>query len=197
MLGLKWLWANIEWGKLVLATLGTASPFVFKYTRKAYRRVVDVLAKLDTVHAQVEPNGGRSMNDEQKRQGAKIDTLGDSVLLIARRQRQMVKNADALQFEADAFGNWLLVTYKLAELCGLQPSDLHRRGWLEAVVEEDRDRVWMAWMKATREDLPFSSTFTLEHQDTRARVKVHARAEAWRNDAGAVLRYHGELELAH
>jgi PAS domain S-box-containing protein len=190
---------NWEWWKALLSLLGTllsvATPFVFRYGRRAWKRGKELIDKIDTLHAQVLPNGGKSLDDKITKQGEKLNAMAELVTLTARRQRLMMKQSNALLFEADGKGDWLLVSYKLAELCGLPPNEMHGRGWLRVVAEADRERVWAAWSRAVREDIPYAQTFQLAHYLTEATMRVHAKAEVLRTDEGAVLRYQGEIEI--
>lgn len=83
---------------------------------------------------------------------------------------------DECVWECDANGNWRWASPALAAMLGLDPQDMHGRGWLEAIeTQEERTAVARAWIDAMTNNVPWSATFTVHNRKTGERFKVESR----------------------
>lgn len=102
----------------------------------------DILGKVDGVHHQVFPNGGKSMNDRllQTLHSAERTEAGVHLLRQTVRAHQ---DADLTQarFETRQDGSIEWVSHALLRWCGRGIEQLRGWNWLNFVHQEDRDRV--------------------------------------------------------
>jgi PAS domain S-box-containing protein len=79
-------------------------------------------------------------------------------------------------WESDKHGACIFASDHLAELVGLDRSDVLGNGWVTNLVEEDRERVYKAWTRAVEQKRGFQLTYTFEHSDG-LRVMVRANSQ--------------------
>ena len=85
-------------------------------------------------------------------------------------------------WESDKNGACVFASERLAELVGLDRSDVLGDGWVTNLAEEDRDRVYKAWLNAVRQKRGFVMTYAFVHADGK-RVKVSANSQPILRDA--------------
>lgn len=78
-------------------------------------------------------------------------------------------------WESDKNGACVFASERLAELIGLDRADVLGDGWVTNVAEEDRDRVYAAWLNAVRQKRGFVMTYTFVHADGK-KVRVSANS---------------------
>lgn len=79
-------------------------------------------------------------------------------------------------WESDKNGACIFASERLAELVGLDRADVLGDGWVTNLAEEDRDRVYQAWLNAVRQKRGFIMTYAFVHADGR-KVTVSANSQ--------------------
>lgn len=103
----------------------------------------------------------------------------------ARRLRVLFEQSGIASFEADVNGDLVSANQTFAEMCGLGEHDLRGRGWLKAVHEDDRTRVWERWTASRNAGLPYSQTFRLVDQRGGKTSTCRITATAFCDETGA------------
>ncbi|WNO52872.1 PAS domain-containing protein [Stakelama saccharophila] len=106
------------------------------------------------------------------------------------RFRGMVKSVPIELFTADAGLHWDYVNERFYEFTGMPERGVLGHGWMTAVHPDDLDRVRDCWLDAGRHGGIFQTELRFQSVEGGFR-SVLLRAEAVRNEAGAVERWYG------
>ena len=101
------------------------------------------------------PNGGSSMRDLMNR-------VEKELFLSNERQRARMLDAPEMIFETDDVGNCIWVNRTYSRAVGRSLTELLGRGWVNGIVETDREKVVDEWYKSVEEDREFELTFDFQ-----------------------------------
>ena len=109
-----------------------------------------------------------------------------------RRYHTLAKLSPVGLFHANAEGHCLYVNERWCEISGITPEEALGEGWLEAIHPDDRERVLLQWLLATKENLPFQSEYRFQ---TPSGVVswVFGQAHADAEPSGKVIGYVGTI----
>lgn len=107
-----------------------------------------------------------------------------------RRFRTLTNSAPVGIFESDGEGTFDFVNQALSDLVGVQPADLLGQNWVEALHEDDRDRIFAMWLSSIADGSDFSEELRLRRPDG-GYAWVQCDAVALRNRTGEVTDFLG------
>lgn len=138
---------------------------------KAYvQKVSAAVERVDAIHKQVYPNGGHSLSDQmaatlRMTEGVKT-TVGELAAQIALAQayhRALAEDAYAGLMECDGEGRFLRANAQWYRWTGLEERQAAGGGWLNAVHEEDRERIREEYWGAVENADQFLGRFRFRH----------------------------------
>lgn len=106
------------------------------------------------IYHELAPNGGNSLRDC-------IDRIETRQVVAEQRAWVFFGSLKEALFEADANGQCLRTSHGFNALTRTTTEDNIGAGWLNTVIEEDRDRVADAWADAIRDGRNFSMRFRM------------------------------------
>lgn len=144
------------------------------------------VSSINKAVAQLAPNGGSSVFDTIKR----IDARQDEIVARTMAIQDSAPNAI---FECSASGACTFANRKLSELFGMDWSEMQNNGWLQAIRDDDRERVYEKWHHAVANDIPYRDEYTVVNQRTGALVRCVSMAKAMKDRDGKTLGYYGTV----
>lgn len=123
--------------------------------------------RIKAIMAELFPNGGSSFRDA-------IDRIEVRQLLSEQRQRIFFQDLNLAVCETNASGECIWVNRTFARLTGRLPSELLKFNWVNAIAEEDRDRVMSEWLTAVEQRREFNSHYSVLHTSGE-KIPVYAR----------------------
>lgn len=178
---------------IALAGTGWAA---LKWVVPAGVRVHGALAKVDTIYAELKPNGGSSLRDAVDVLGAKVDVLSREYAAMSARQWAMVGAISQPTWESDAQGNCIRANQALLVMTGRSVDDLQGSGWENIVLPADRERVWAEWRDAVARARTFESEYTVINPTMRKAFVVSAVANPFFSVTGEVIGWIGTYAKA-
>lgn len=112
---------------------------------KGFRKVQD----------QFKPNGGSSLRDA-------IDRIEKNLHILDARQISLFDLSLAGVFITDEKGHCIYVSPSWCELTGLLPMQAMGDGWTAGIDQNDRERVFLEWHRATERGAIFESKYITE-----------------------------------
>jgi len=151
------------------------------------REMIQIRHRLADLETKFKPNGGSSLDDLIRGIKGETESIktelaefrhklsGVLSTLEIHNQKHYVTWAtytDGIyESEADS-GECTWVNPAMSELFGIDASNMLGRGWLRAVVPEERENVWLRWMECLRNGIPFESEYTIQNHRTREKFRV-------------------------
>lgn len=178
---------------IALAGAGWAA---LKWIVPAGVRVHGALAKVDTIYAELKPNGGASLRDAVDVLGVKVDVLSREHAVMAARQWAMVGAITQPTWESDGRGNCIRANQALLNMTGRSVDDLQGSGWENIVLPADRERVWAEWRDAVAHRRTFESEYRVINPMARRAYSVTAVATPFFAADGEVIGWIGTYSAA-
>jgi PAS domain S-box-containing protein len=107
------------------------------------------------------------------------------------RQRLLESHIGIAIYVCDSTGNCEFANDELGELFGLDRADFRGFGWLEAIVNEDRERTHGAWMFCVANKVPYECEYVVKNKRTGKTIKCLATGYPVVRESGEVLCYVG------
>jgi hypothetical protein len=159
-----------------------------KLARKSYGfwlKVHDLLCLAE----QFKPNGGSSFYD-------KLNLLHRDVKIIGAKFNAMLNlTPNVAFFKTCEEGYYEFITPLWSEITGLGLEQAEGYGWINAVAEEDKDRVIKEWNNAISQEREFHMDYYIMNFKTNVKHKVHACTNVVRDDNGKPIKYLGTLKV--
>lgn len=118
-----------------------------------------ILKQNEKILQELYTNDGSSLRDTINRLDRRQIILNDRILGILDRD-------DMAIFETDNKGQFIWVNSAYLSMSGRTLPDLIGHGWINSVLETDRNRVITEWDRAIEEQRTFEMTFSFQHQYT-------------------------------
>lgn len=179
-----------------LAAIGGAATGVaalwklFTFSTKHIRKVnatlggfVEIIPILTKLAEEFKPNGGSSLRDA-------IDRLEKKSSLSEQRIRALISYSDIPCFESDAKGQCVWVSKKWCEFAGISMEEAHGNGWVVALPEHERDRVFEEWQSAIEQQREFVLTYDFGINKP---IKVKTVATVIRDKKDNIISFFGTL----
>lgn len=131
---------------------------------------IDIIAlNLQEVSKELKPNGGGSIKDQVKQIATDVKTIcveRDATFLLSKEP----------MFKNDEHGYCILANNALCQLYGVSQEQLLGLGWLNYIMEEDKERIKEEWLNVIETGTEISSYYTIINQVTDEEVPVKYRA---------------------
>ena len=196
---------------MAIAGLGAFSGFLYKFYMRHIKPGLDQF-KSDIIYLKTSVN---ELKEDVKKVSEKVNsveretrtnggsTLKDDLKLIKAQTLINSKATDSMLylygdpfFKADTQGNFTFVNHKFLQLTGLIGSeDANGIGWLKAVCENDRHRVYTEWINSVTTESIFVCNFKLCNLITEEVTEVAVRTTPIRDEKNQILLYMGIIEL--
>ena len=137
--------------------------------QKAIVHIDTIALNLQEVSKELKPNGGGSIKDQIKQIATDVKTIcveRDATFLLSKEP--MFKNDDR--------GYCILANNALCQLYGVSQEQMLGLGWLNYIMEEDKERIKEEWMNVIETGTEISSYYTIINQVTDEEVPVKYRA---------------------
>jgi len=132
-------------------------------------------------------NSGKSIKDRitridnsLKKEELRNKLLADSLLTIGA-------------YECNADGDCVWANKALCDMFGMSFTDMTGNGWLSAICEPDRKRVWKDWLENIQLDIPYDSVYAVCNVESGEKYSCRAHAVAHRDIKGNILGYYGTV----
>lgn len=140
--------------------------------------------KLDTIIAELRPNGGSSIKDQ-------INRL-ESSNIVSWSQKQLLLDIHPNGiFTTDKDGNCTFANRTYLDMIGGTMEDFRGNNWIKIVAPEDRNKVQEEWYDSVKENRDFDLEYSLIHLQNGSRIKVRGKGVPIRHPNGNVLGYNG------
>jgi len=149
---------------------------VLKWVIPAGVRIHGALSKVDTIYAEVKPNGGASLRDSIDRQEKAIVEVRDGLEMADARAWAIVSSGKQPTWESGPDGGCLRANAALLELVGRSADQMAGNGWENILCNDDRKRVWLEWTDAVQRRRTFESSYRVSNHSSGARFLVDAKA---------------------
>ena len=145
----------------------------------AYNRRKGKQSILESIQAQLQPNGGSTLKDALNRLESsveevkttqaqahadlseKVDRLASSISTIKARSMAESDTRDYGEFNCDADGRCTWVNATWARLAGMDRTSAYGYGWVAGIYPEDREKVRAEWMSCVSERRLFEMRYRM------------------------------------
>lgn len=131
---------------------------------------IDIIAlNLQEVSKELKPNGGGSIKDQVRQIATDVKTIcveRDATFLLSKEP----------MFKNDERGYCILANNALCQLYGVSQEQMLGLGWLNYIIEEDKERIKEEWINVIETGTEISSYYTIINQVTDEEVPVKYRA---------------------
>ena len=131
---------------------------------------IDIIAlNLQEVSKELKPNGGGSIKDQVRQIAIDVKTIcveRDATFLLSKEP----------MFKNDERGYCILANNALCQLYGVSQEQMLGLGWLNYIIEEDKERIKEEWINVIETGTEISSYYTIINQVTDEEVPVKYRA---------------------
>lgn len=136
---------------------------------KAISHIEVISFQLQEVSKELKPNGGGSIKDQVKQIATDVKTIcveRDATFLLSKEP----------MFKNDEHGYCILANNALCQLYGVSQEQLLGLGWLNYIIEEDKERIKEEWVNVIETGTEIASYYTIINQITNEEVPVKYRA---------------------
>lgn len=109
-----------------------------------------------------------------------------------QRYMKLLESVPVGVFETDAKGNDLYVNDRWCEISGLTSEQARVQSWKTAVHPDDRERVFVAWNQAVRDQKPYSQEYRFQRPNGKI-TWVYSIAQALLDENGHIINYLGSI----
>ena len=121
-----------------------------------------LLDKVKSIDHQVQPNGGKSLHDMVRLLGDGLDSVKSNVHVVSNVLRISLDSLGNFGvFYADANGDLTYASSAYLKLVNRTERQMLRLNWINAVVEEDRERVFEEWLDCIKHNRDFDMRFRM------------------------------------
>lgn len=163
----------------------------FVETSRSYQN--DMREAMRHLHECVDRRASESNERIEKLTAYTEEVLSEAVG-AKERIRQLYKALEIPVFETDALGHCTYVNPAYSELTGLSVDEALGEGWSEAIMPEDRSRVFQTWESATRAAIDFNSIYRFKNVRTGAITQVRGSAKPLHDGKGVVVGWVGTVD---
>lgn len=136
---------------------------------KAIAHIDTIALNLQEVSKELKPNGGGSIKDQIKQIAIDVKTIcveRDATFLLSKEP----------MFKNDEHGYCVLANNALCQLYGVSQEQLLGLGWLNHIIEEDKERIKEEWLNVIETGTEIASYYTIINQVTDEEIPVKYRA---------------------
>lgn len=147
-----------------------------KWVVPAGVRVHAALKKVDTIYAEVKPNGGSSLRDSMDRQESALAVVRDGLEMADARAWAIVSAGKLPTWECGSDGQCVMANAAYLELVGRTAEDVKGNGWENILTESDKPRIWKEWANAVEKRRTFECTYHITNHVTGLNYVVDGKA---------------------
>lgn len=165
----------IEWITLLVRLI--VIKFKKTFALKLTCPVPGIQESLRVIQAELHSNGGSSLRDAINRIDGNVNKVFDSVTSL---QADTDLQSDVLglaQFKVDVDGNIISSNRSFKKLYGFIDDEGYGHGWVNAVLEEDRDRIFKEWMRAVANKTEYHIEHYIINQTTERKLYVETQCK--------------------
>jgi PAS domain S-box-containing protein len=136
---------------------------------KFFVNIEEMTEKILEISKELKPNGGGSIKDQVKQIATDVKTIcveRDATFLLSKEP----------MFKSDEHGYCILANNALCQLYGVSQEQLLGLGWLNYIIEEDKERIKEEWVNVIETGTEIASYYTIINQITNEEVPVKYRA---------------------
>ena len=137
--------------------------------QKAIAHIDTIALNLQEVSKELKPNGGGSIKDQIKQIAIDVKTIcveRDATFLLSKEP----------MFKNDERGYCILANNALCQLYGVSQEQMLGLGWLNYIMEEDKERIKEEWFNVIETGTEIASYYTIINQVTDEEVPIKYRA---------------------
>lgn len=164
---------------------------IFKYVIPAWIRIGNSLKKIDTIDAELRPNGGSSLRDRVDGLVIKVSEVADGLELADARAWAIVSTAKNPTWESNDIGECVRANSAYLELVGRSRDDIAINGWENIIHKDDQMRVWREWNDAVKQRRTFESSYRIINHVSNAVFTVDGKGTPIINRSGKVCGWIG------
>jgi PAS domain S-box-containing protein len=185
---------NVDWQQLITNT-GTVAAFVASVValykliilpiKKLISKLVAISTTINKMAEEFTPNGGSSLKDA-------ISRIELAIAFNQGTENVLASILGVALWKAGKDGKMTWANSKLCELFGLDNDDMIGSGWINGIMEHDRDDVVEAWSNAVKEKRRYENNYSLNNG-----TMVHASANRILDERGELAGYVGTIRQIH
>jgi len=146
-----------------------------------------VIPFIDSMTHEFSPNSGKSIKD-------RINRIDESMRLSELRAKQVADNIMATGIiEFNEKGEVIWANKGVIEILGMSSDELLGKGWLSAIVEEQRIHTWEEWQKNIQYGMRFQSELTIVNKKTKKQYDILVDIVAHHSLDGNTTAYYGTV----
>lgn len=166
------------WSKIIKPIL-LESKIKRENLAKAISHIDTIATNLEDVSKELRPNGGSSIKDQVKQIALDVKAIR------VERDATFHLSKDAM-FKSNEKGFCVLANSSLCNIYGTTPEQMLGLGWLNFVIEDDRERIKEEWFTAIESGKEILSHYTVINQITRRKINVRYKAIVNRDNIGVI-----------
>lgn len=166
------------WSKII-KPLVTEARIKRENLAKAIAHIDTIASSLEEVSKELKPNGGGSIKDQVKQIALDVKTIR------VERDATFHLSKDAM-FKSNEKGFCVLANSSLCSIYGTTPEQMLGLGWLNFVIEEDKERIKEEWFSAIESGREILSYYTVINQITKSKIEVVYKAIVNRDNIGVI-----------
>lgn len=166
----------------------------YKKNRDQFRTLVtyqleELNKKVNNINAQVNPNGGSSMNDDVKK-------ILDNQAVIKETQDAVIYLDSTPTFRCNIQGDCIFVNVAWLKLSGYNdPTQAYGVGWSRSIYRDDRERVLAEFKEAVRTETQLISTHRKINIITNQVIPVTVMTRYIRNSKKDAIEIMGVIQI--
>lgn len=163
------------------------------------KELVYLLIKVGTVCKQVEYNYDaiKKINEELKINGKRANTyikeLDIAILCNTARIHALLDTFKIGLFECDKDGDCTWVNKALCEIFGMTSEEILGHGWVAAIIEDQRSKVFAEWMNSVKNDFPFTWQYNIINKESGENIRIAVTSITVRDDHGEPILFFGSV----
>lgn len=199
---LQWIGENYKAIIGIITIIGAIGGFFLKIFKYVKLHIVDKLASLENSQAsfkliqdanalilkELQPNGGSTIKDQ-------IRAIRTDIGYIKSRELSRIYIDSQAQWECDQNGHCIRVNKAWVDLTGISENDAAGNGWIKAVHDGDKQRVYDQWLEAIHNNNSFLMRFRIRNSTSGNVQHVKAVADIKRNEKREIEYILGTVEI--
>lgn len=121
--------------------------------------------------------------------------IANDVQVMMQKQDAMMLLSTVAMFECDPDGYVIGVNKKWCEITGLLPSEALGTGWYRIFLDQDEDKVRMAWERTIKSKSQFDEKLQIKNAATSSIHEIHISAIICVNRDKEIVRIFGTFAL--
>lgn len=147
----------------------------------------EILPTIVSIKKEFSTNSGKTIKDQLFRIEEKSYLADARIRLIATN---LVSTGI---FESDPTGECIWVNRALSDLFGLDRGEMLGNGWLSAIDDDDRKRVWDEWQYCIQHKIPYEDEYSVCNRKTNQCYSCRVISMTVKNSHDQIMGYFGTV----